>query len=236
MNRLFDIPARIEKKYAVHGDLAEHVLQRSRAFLNPDRGLGSQRLTTLYLDTPSLALYRAHLDRQPERFKLRIRGYGNVPPETVYAEIKQKAGDLVRKHRIEIPVANLQETLRDPSLQFAQMLSACDARPRVLVSGLRNALREMTTCGELAVTVDRHLVCQSTSRYDFTGTADAWGPLILPGTADAIVELKYMEEPPAWMASLITELAPYRVRFSKYSAAMEQQLVPEDLLYQEAVV
>lgn len=238
MNRLLDIPGRIEKKYAVSEQLAERVLHWSAAFLKRDRGLDEQRVTTLYLDTPSLTFYHAHLDREADRFKLRIRGYGEPPGDTVYAEIKRKAGDLVRKDRAELSFAMLSAILDDQHLEaacsgavhdFVKTLCSFNAGPTVLVSGLRNALRDNTADGELAVTADRQLVCQPTSRYSLAGDPTAWRPLMVPDHASAIVELKYINQPPDWMATLMSELAPHRVRFSKYGAAMQQEC-------QEAVV
>jgi hypothetical protein len=37
------------------------------------------------------------------------------------------------------------------------------------------------------------------------------------------VELKYVNQPPDWMAVLMSELAQHRVRFSKYGAAIQQE-------------
>lgn len=232
MNRLTEIPGRIEKKYAVSEQLAERVLQWSAAFLKRDRGIDRQRVTTLYLDTPSLTFYQAHVDREADRFKLRIRGYGDPPGDTVYAEIKRKAGDLVRKDRAELSFAMLSAILDDLQLEaacspavreFVKKLSSFSASPTILVSGLRNALRESTPNGELAVTADRQLICQPTSRYSLAGDPAAWRPLMLPDYASAIVELKYVNQPPDWMATLISELGPHRVRFSKYGAAIQQE-------------
>lgn len=234
-----DVAGRVEKKYAVSEELARRVLEWSCEFLRPDRGLGGQRVTTLYLDTPSLTFYQWQLDRQFERFKLRIRGYGEPPIETVYAEIKRKCGDLVRKDRAEVSLAMLSAVAADPRvegvapfavLDFLKIVSFFGAGPTVVVSGLRNALRENTSDGELAVTVDRHLVCQNTGNYDFTGDPHTWKPLVLPKRAAAIVELKHVDEPPAWMVELMAELAPNRVRFSKYSAAIQQQVIREENL------
>ena len=44
------------------------------------------------------------------------------------------------------------------------------------------------------------------------------------GSDAAIVELKYSNQSPGWMKSLIRELTPNRVSFSKYKAAMQQQV------------
>ena len=224
------VPGRFEDKYALCDELAERVLQRARIFLMPDRGIaGPQRVTSLYLETPELTFYQWQTTRRIDRFKLRIRGYGEPPSPCVYAEIKRKNGDLVRKQRAEVSLRRLSSTPGgieandSPALkEFLKTHRALDAQPRILVSCLRTALRDTNTYGEIAVTVDRDIVCQPVCDYDLAGDPLAWRPLPLPNNAITIVELKYVHQPPAWMASLMTDLAEHRVRFSKYGTAMEQ--------------
>ena len=224
------IPGRFENKYALSEELAERVLERARPFLMPDRGInGPQRITSLYLETPDLTFYQWQNDRRNDRFKLRIRGYGEPPSNCVFVEIKRKTGDLVRKERAEVALQGLSaklgcvEASDSPALQeFVKTHHDLGAHPRILVSCLRTALRDNNTYGEIAVTVDREIVCQPISEYDLAGNSTAWRPLALPNNTTAIVELKYVYQPPVWMAALMVELADYRVRFSKYGTAIEQ--------------
>jgi hypothetical protein len=47
---------------------------------------------------------------------------------------------------------------------------------------------------------------------------------VLPSRSEsetAVLELKYSKEPAPWMESLMLDLEPHRVRFSKYRAAMQ---------------
>jgi hypothetical protein len=91
----------------------------------------------------------------------------------------------------------------------------------MLVTCVRESLRDPDD--GTAVTVDRALRYQPTRRADVIGDAYAWQPIPLPcatGSATALVELKYGAQPPAWMEALIAQLAPWRVSFSKYVAAM----------------
>src|SRR6185503_12942135 len=81
------IPAaagRKELKYCVPATVSECVLDVARMYLVPDvLSLGPrQRVTSLYLDTPQLTFLRWHRDRAGDRFKLRIRRYGEQPPST----------------------------------------------------------------------------------------------------------------------------------------------------------
>jgi hypothetical protein len=232
--------ARIEAKFIVSAELADHVLEWSSVFLQNDRGLSSpQRVTSLYLDTPTLRFFRWHLDGCSDRFKLRVRGYGDCLDDRLYAEVKRKTGLIVRKQRAEISVTELGAVLgetdgewedflgtRSPALQcFLKKRTAFHAEPKMLVRCLRQSLRESIGTGEVAVTVDRHIQCQQTCRPNLVADPLAWRSVLLPlhaGRDAAIIELKYAYQPPQWMRPLITRLAPYRVNFSKYKTAMQQ--------------
>jgi hypothetical protein len=231
-------PGRIEIKYAVREAVAARVWSFSRNFLGADHGLdGPQRLTTLYLDAPSLTFLKWHKECRPGRFKLRVRGYGDPVGEHVYAEIKRKTGVIVQKQRARVSLSALSAMLGSSSpflessssaelTEFMRIRQAFQAEPRILVSCLRESLRQDGLAGEIAVTIDRQIVYQQARRLDLAGNAKAWQAVMLPkvvGFETALVELKYTHEPPKWMRSLILELASYRVSFSKYRASMEQQ-------------
>jgi hypothetical protein len=242
-NSILDTTGRFENKYALPRDVATQILDYSRRFLPPDRGEdGTQRITSLYLETSELTFYRWHHERREDRFKLRLRGYGEVPVATVYLEIKRKSGDLVRKHRAEVAVPQLTSVLTgsgrggSPELrEFVKMYREFGAQARMLVRCVRTAFREHNGDGGTAVTADREIVCQPVSTYDLTGDATAWRPIALPVYDATMLELKYVKRPPAWMAAIMSDILEHRVRFSKYAAAMEQYEVRhEESLLQAA--
>ena len=228
---------RMELKYCVPAPVSECVLDVAHAYLVPDvLALGPrQRVTSLYLDTPQLTFLRWHRDRAGDRFKLRIRRYGEQPAPTLYAELKRKTGSVVRKRRAAFPTTALHAVLEGWSvpagaaspqdaknlMEFAYRRWLSGATPRMLVTCLREPLRDPND--ETAVTIDRDLRYQPTRHPDLVGDARAWQPIPLPcaaGPATALVELKYGARPPAWMDALIVQLIPWRVSFSKYVAAM----------------
>jgi hypothetical protein len=230
---------RVELKYSVPEDLAAWALKWSGVFLQRDGGLaGAQRITSLYLDTPTLTFFRWHCEGRADRFKLRVRGYGDATRDRVWAEIKRKTGMIVHKQRAPLPVLGLDSFLRDaapegaPSGDLQEFLNrrkAFHASPKLLLTCERDALRDKDgACGELAVTVDRRIQYQPTRRHDLVDDPNSWRAVKLPRKGDpanpavAIVEVKYMHQPPSWMASLILRLAPHRVGFSKYRAATQQ--------------
>jgi len=209
-------PGRLELKYCVPERVARQVLGVASGYLVRDPLARSprQRITSLYLDTQDLTFLRWHLDGATDRYKLRIRSYGEPPASTFYVETKRKTASVVRKEREAGAAASLDAVVERYRVRLG-------ATPRTLVRGFRESLRD--PAGETAVTVDRALQFQSTRRADLVGDDGRWISLPLPpcpGPSPVLVELKYGDTPPAWMDGLIRTLAPARVSFSKYVAAM----------------
>jgi hypothetical protein len=228
---------RAELKYCAPALVSERVLNVARAHLVPDvLALGPrQRVTSLYLDTAQLTFLRWHREHAADRFKLRIRRYGEQPSSTLFAELKRKTRSVVRKRRAAFSALALHAVLQGPEApdgaisphdeenlrEFSRCRRQCDATPKMLVTCVRESLRDPED--GTAVTVDRDLRYQPTRRADLVGDANAWQVIPLSsasGPATALIELKYGAQPPAWMDALIVQLAPWRVSFSKYAAAM----------------
>jgi len=209
-------PGRQELKYCVPERVASHVLDVARGYLVPEplaRG-PRQRVTSLYLDTPDLTFLRWHREGAADRYKLRIRSYGEPPAGTLFSEVKRKTASVVRKEREAFPAEALETVVERYRVRQG-------ATPRTLVRGIRESLRDPGE--ETAVTVDRALQYQLTRCADLVGADTRWAPLSLPrcsGPSPVLLELKYGERPPDWMDALIRTLAPARVSFSKYVTAM----------------
>jgi hypothetical protein len=262
------VKGRTELKYSLPGPIADAALHEARGYLRHDTfALGpQQRVASLYLDTAHLTFLRWHRERVLDRFKLRIRRYGDQAAATLYAEVKRKTGSVVRKHRAAFPPdalhavlngpvgggilsdparAPVGRVLSDPASasvgrvlsdlaleEFVWHRSRCGAKPTMLVTCVRESLRDQKD--GTAVTVDRDLRYQPTCRWDTNalksvflansaGALGEWRSIPLPdapGRATALLELKYVLAPEPWMATLIEQLAPWRVSFSKYAAAM----------------
>ena len=177
------VQSRVELKYCVPELVAVEVLAEARHYLVPEplaRG-PRQHITSLYLDTDELTFLRWHREGATERHKLRIRAYGSLPAATLYLELKSKNGQIVRKERM--PFIGV---LRDA------VLTECRARygatPQTLVNVVRESLRDPGLA--TAVTVDRSLRYQATTRGELVGDARKWRPLPLPPCAGPAAVLK----------------------------------------------
>src|SRR5262245_23275921 len=193
------LAGRIETKYIVTSDLAAEVLRTARRYLQPDRGLTDpQRITSLYLDSPEFTFLQWHQEERSHRFKLRIRGYGETP-NRLYAEIKQRIGDVGCKRRTEFSPAALKFVLGDgdgvvralvgdfyPDLtEFIQKRNAFRAEPKVLVRCYRQSLRQNASEGETAVTADYQIASRAASGWDLSAAANLWQTVLLPGRDDS---------------------------------------------------
>ncbi len=235
---------RLELKYCVPTTVAERVLDLARSYLAPDPlALGpEQRITSLYLDTAQLTFLRWHREGSSDRFKLRIRRYGEHAAPVLYAEVKRKTRSVVRKWRAPFPAEALKTLFEGSDVtndgatsqdveslrEFGRRRRVSGATPRMLITCVRESLRDPED--GTAVTVDRDLRFQPTLHADLTGEERAWRTMRLPATAGlatTVVELKYGAQPPLWMDPLIPWLAQWRVSFSKYATAMgESAIIP----------
>lgn len=230
---------RVELKYCVPEDVATHALRIASLFLRPDRNAAAetQAITSLYLDTPSLTFLRWHLDKVPERFKLRVRTYGVAPHPVVYAEVKRKRGFVCGKRRacvrrnamwslldgsgLPLPIEHGREE-RSALHEFVWRRVTFGATAKVLTRSVRES-RRGGPGDETAVTVDRSIAFRRARPRETLCPEDNWHLMPLPqhaGQTTAVLELKHASIRPAWMANLVRELAPWRTSYSKYVVAM----------------
>ena len=245
---------RFECKYCVPSAEAEAVLRVARLFLDVDRAawpeapaegsLPTQRVTSLYLDSPALTFYGWHVARRTSRFKLRLRRYSAGPQDVTWAEVKHKVDGRVVKTRAAVPIgavpgieagriARLPHACDvDPALDdFLARLRAFGAAAQVMLRCDRRGMRGSGSDRAVGVTVDTGLGFRTGSRLSLLDVPDAgWHSLVLPsdGTAaTAIVELKHGGTPPVWMRRVMTRLAQWRCSYSKYIAAMQAVAILE---------
>jgi len=111
---ILDLPTRevdrFELKYWVPSALCAEVLEYARPYLGLDpfnvkMGLERQFNTTLYLETAGLDSYRTHVDSAADRYKLRVRGYGEVPEGTAFFETKRKIKSITVKTRSAVAMS-----------------------------------------------------------------------------------------------------------------------------------
>jgi hypothetical protein len=251
--QILDLPARevdrFELKYWVPTHMCHEVLEYARPYLvldpfNVKMGLERQYNTTLYLETKSLNSYRTHVDSATDRYKLRVRGYGEVPEGKAFFETKRKIKSITVKTRTAVnmdQVAPLLEGTYDALPEkltaegrrnlenFLYLMTMTDARPCVLVRAHRESYCTPDPREDVRLTFDRQVCFQQAHGPSLHGDPKGWIPIDgeeqhgLRG-AHTMIELKFPRIAPLWMGRLIERLDMWRVGYSKYIAAVQSLL------------
>ena len=242
---------RYETKYVIPKWLVPKIREYIRPFCAPDpHCVGDPPaycINTLQLDTPGMSLHYAKLWDFVNRFKLRVRTYGDrVGNSPVFLEIKSKCGNTVVKRRCQIPLEKWgpqlfgNETIRgiefgskaaeDNFYQFVRLVKQIGARPVMLIRYRRESyLGKWESYSR--VTFDSQLQYQQTRSWNSWGRDGEWRALDNPmmqtrrhdrevDFSGAVLELKALSDVPQWMVNLTTEFDLWRVGHCKYSNAV----------------
>lgn len=228
---------RFEFKYWVPGDRLEALRSLIRPHMVPDEqggGSGGQVNTSLYLDTPGLELFHDHIESAPNRFKLRVRMYGDVPSGQAFFEIKRKVKAVTVKQRAALEESWV-ERLLEGSLEMPSGLRSSTranleaflctqvlrgARPQLLVRCRREAWASRDAFEDVRLTLDRDIQARPQLRASLHGEG-LWEPLDrtaqhgLQGS-HVLLELKFPRFAPQWMWDAVQQLSLSRVSYSKY--------------------
>ena len=242
---------RYEAKYVIPKPLVPQIREYIRPFCEPDpNGRGNPpeyMITTLQLDSPNLSLHYAKLWDFVDRFKLRVRTYGDpVGSAPVFMEVKAKHRQTVIKYRCSMPFDKWGEYLfkdkiikglnfknkkqADGFYQFANLVKQIGARPVMLIKYTRESY-----FGKLEsyarITFDRNLMYQATTSWDSWGMGGKWRQLDKTldqtrrhdreiGYSGVVMEMKALTDTPDWMVNLASEFDLVRVGHCKYSNAI----------------
>ncbi len=232
--------SRYELKYVIDEARARQIADYVRNHLVPDAyALPERRYSypvySLYLDTANLALFRQTVQGIKNRFKLRIRFYNDDPDAPVFLEIKRRITDVIRKQRAAISRVAIQRLLEGawPSLvdlvssngngkpasalhDFCVTTDAIGARPSIYVSYLREAYVSPDS-NRLRVTFDRHIAA---TRYDPAEGLRCPREGVPTKVEGTVLEVKFTDRFPAWMAEMVQTFSLYRRSVPKYVECM----------------
>jgi hypothetical protein len=232
---------RYEYKYWVTPEIAARVVAFAAPYVEPDvQGASAhQRNTSLYLDTPDLGFYRAHVEGQPDRLKLRVRRYGTPAAGPAFFELKRKVKSVIVKKRATVPAAHVDDVLagraglpplaRDADRRnleaFLYEQIVHRAEPRFLVTCVREAYRSRDAALDVRLTVDSEIAYRRARGAAFDGDEAGWTPIGGEREHGAtgrrvMLELKFSGVAPAWMDEAAQALGLERGAYSKYVAAV----------------
>ena len=240
-----DLVARYESKYLVPPALVPEVRKFIAPFCVPDpyaRGFPPEYvITTLQLDDAAYSLHYAKEHEALNRFKLRVRTYGEIGSAPVFTEIKSKREATIHKCRVAIPFAEWSPELlagaRLPRcfrsqrqeidfLQFKRLVREMDARPVLLVRYVRES--HVGKIDRYArVTFDRKLQYQMTRSWTDFGRSGKWRGMDsteaqgfgLPFSA-VVLEVKTLSHAPLWVMDLVERFQLKKCGNCKYSTAL----------------
>jgi len=204
-------------------------------------------ITTLQLDSPGLSLHYAKLWDFVNRFKLRVRTYGDpVGAFPVFMEIKAKDRATTVKYRSRIPFDQWGKHLFGNDIirgirfksakeaghfyQFVRLVKHIGARPAMLIRYNRESyFGKKDTYSR--ITFDRRLLYQQTYSWDSWGRDGQWHTLdksidqtrrhdTAADFSGVVLEVKALKDVPLWICNLITEFGLERQGHCKYSNAV----------------
>ncbi len=236
--------SRREYKYLIDEPLVDQIRREIAGICVPDAHATSGRYLTdtLYVDTFGLDVYRATIENERVRAKLRIRTYPETPGAPVFVEVKRRVDDVIVKARAALPAAGWVEILETGDVdrvaraeqrdaeQFFAHYHGCRRGPLVPQVMIRYEREPYTsTLDDYArLTFDRKIEARACSELVFEPGARGWMPVDHPlamrtggSRSYVVLELKFAGNAPAWMRRLVKRLELPRLAFSKYARGVE---------------
>ncbi|MDE6636520.1 MAG: VTC domain-containing protein, partial [Lachnospiraceae bacterium] len=103
---------RVEKKYLVDTEQYDELMAVLALHMNTDE-YGLHTICNVYYDNVNHDLIRVSIDKPVYKEKFRVRSYGIPSSEdTIFLEIKKKAGGVVYKRRIPFKLREATEILK----------------------------------------------------------------------------------------------------------------------------
>lgn len=222
---------RYEKKFRLTSYQYHQLMRALRGQIRPDHRFcnsqGYYSIYNIYYDTPENALIEKSLSHPLFKEKLRLRAYG-IPhlEDKVFIEIKKKYEGKVNKRRAELPLSDVYQLLNQGQVKEAcqslivkeieYFLIRYPLKPAVFIAYDRQAYH----LGDLRITFDQNI---RTRRYDLKLDQGDYGTLLLDQDT-YLMEVKSEGNLPLYFTRLLSELAIYPVRFSKYGTEYMQYM------------
>jgi SPX domain protein involved in polyphosphate accumulation len=235
---------RLELKYLIDEATAAKVRRDIRAFCRPDshnpapstrRHARGYLVSSLYLDSPSLAFYRAKERGDAERVKLRVRTYPGYSGAVI--ELKRRVADVIDKTRARVDAKDVERITRgyidaphpNPEIdrflgRFAEVAAVAGAEPTLHLRYEREAYASVVD-HYARVTFDRRIEAQRTQGWRLEPDESGWARFDDSWQRDesersVVLELKCQSMIPWWITDLVRSHQLTRQSFSKYSVGI----------------
>ena len=227
---------RYELKYIISESCAEMLrnffVQRHLVpdpYSSPENGVGYP-VYSLYLDSPDFLLFRQTLTGLKNRYKLRIRVYERSSEAPAFLEIKRRVSDVILKERAVVSREGVGRLLRGERIdngflrnptesaykaldEFHRLCHAIEADGRAFVGYQREAYVSPNS-NDVRVTFDRRLFgCPFGGNGRDLSLPDCE---VYPEVGGVILELKFTNRFPEWMAEMSQTFGLERTSVPKY--------------------
>jgi len=223
---------RYELKYLVHHEVARRLTDMMQPHVRRDDNAGADgyyKIVSCYYDSPDLKCYWEKMDGEKYRRKVRVRTYG-THPEEAFLEIKQRFAHNVQKRRLRAPYEEVSEMMQgicndryeagrhEVYDEVYWLARQYNLQPKLVVSYNRAAFFDQHK-RDLRITFDRNVRCRNIDldlrEHRLRGR---WA--IPPQFF--ILEVKFNEVMPRWIATCLNSLDLQIMRISKYCYGVEK--------------
>ena len=226
---------RYECKYLISEEQAARIRAYSRPYTELDpfaarSPVGRYGISSLYLYSPAMRLYRETLGGVKERFKLRIRAYSDRQEDPVFFEVKSRSDRVILKNRARVRRAEMRSAMGGwiananrmasgelQSLEaFQSRVRSIGAQPQILVRYEREAYVG-TFDTSVRLTFDRNIRTQRQTDDGLFFGDTGWQNV---QAGKVLLELKFNNQCPPWIATIVRQEALRRISFSKYALSV----------------
>lgn len=223
---------RYELKYLLNEAQKQAVCRAMEPYMRLDR-YGRTTIRNLYLDTDSYRLARHSIERPVYKEKLRVRSYTQATADsTVFVELKKKYQSVVYKRRLALTERDAMQWLgrTAPCPVESQIADEIEyflryygpLHPAAFLSYEREAFYALDG-SDFRVTFDEQILSRQSNLS--LCAAPGGSPLLKDGMT--LMEIKCSGGIPLWMTQVLTEQKLYKTSFSKYGAAYEKLIFPQ---------
>jgi hypothetical protein len=224
--------SRVECKYLVSREQQAGIREFIQPFVFPDRFArdhadGRYPVSSLYLDSPNLALYQSTAQGLKNRFKLRIRTYSDAPSDPTFFEVKKRMNGIVYKFREAVSREEAVDLLDRTSLEaptdtdlskFISLRELHGAEPLMRVKYMREAYVSQNA-DPVRITFDDELQGAVTLDPELSHESGDWITVPMDHT---ILEVKFTNLYPSWVGKLVQEFQLERTSVPKYVLCVEE--------------
>jgi len=222
-------PSRYEYKYIVDPSLVPSIRRFISGFAKPDPYAAQVSdncypVASLYLDTVDFKFYQQVRAGEKVRFKLRVRSYSDDSQSPVFLELKRKNNSVLSKQRVSVSreraamILNRSNEISGTTGDgkdlhfFINHVQLTGARPVIRIRYRREAY-ESRLQEPVRLTIDTNVQYSSTHNPVFTYSSGMWKSTPIDG---AIIEIKFTEMFPGWIADLIRTFSLIQQPVPKY--------------------